>query len=172
MKVDSCCISFDYALSNNRLEHIYRGSGQARSAFVLTHFHNINNNHENQYPSRSTIRHHIARTLSNNRRTLSPAPRGMKPEGSFDSPFTLRDQEDCSQSGRQIHRYVKQFFSELAFTQTIKIKSGFSLGTKDFKPFGIYPSAASLSRRNEAKPITYTNNKLFFKETTQLRSFV
>jgi hypothetical protein len=124
LKVDSCCNRFDYSLSNRCLEHLYRGSGQARSAFVLTHFHNINNNQKYQFPSRSLTRHHSACTLSNNRRTLSPKTQEICLRNRFDPPFTLRNQEDCSPTGQQIHLHKEQFFAELTLKPTIKIKSG------------------------------------------------
>jgi len=45
--------------------------------------------------SRSIARHHSARTLSNNRRTLSPKQREICLWQCFDSPSTLQNQEDC-----------------------------------------------------------------------------
>ena len=48
--------------------------------------------------SRSNHRHHITRTLSNNRRTLSPKQREICLWQCFDSPSTLQNQEDCGHS--------------------------------------------------------------------------
>ncbi len=50
--------------------------------------------------SRSNHRHHITRTLSNNRRTLSPKQWGICLWQCFDSPFTLQNQEDCGHSAQ------------------------------------------------------------------------
>ena len=138
MKVDSCCNCFDYSLSNNCLEHIYCGSGQARSAFMLTHFHNINNNLKNQFTSRSLTRHHSACTLSNNRRTLSPKQRDLCLRNRFDLSSTLQNQEDCSPSSQQIRLHKKQFFAELTLKPTIKIKSGKSPQRASLRHGGLF----------------------------------
>ena len=74
-------------------------------------------------PSRSTNRHHLARTLSNNRRTLSPKQRGKCIQNCFTKSFTLQNQENCAHVGSQIHLYIDQFLRELAI-KTIKIKCG------------------------------------------------
>ncbi len=124
MKVETCCNCVDYLLSSKCLEHIYRGSGQARSAFMLTLFHNINNHQKYQSPSRSLTRHHSACTLSNNRRTLSPISQDLCLRNRFDLSFTLRNQEDCSPSGQHIHLHKEQFVPELTIKPTIMIKSG------------------------------------------------
>jgi hypothetical protein len=75
-------------------------------------------------PSRSIIRHHNARTLSNNRRTLSPKPWGKCFRKSFTLAFSFQNQEVCDSLGRQIHLHKKQFFPELSTKPTIKIKCG------------------------------------------------
>ena len=73
-------------------------------------------------PSRSINWHHSARTLSNNRRTLSPKQRGKCVLNCFTKPFTLQNQEDCAHVGSQIHLYIDQFLPELAIKPTINIK--------------------------------------------------
>ena len=73
-------------------------------------------------PSRSINRHHSARTLSNNRRTLSPKPQGICVRNFFISALTLQNQEDYGHVGQQIHLCIDQFLPELAIKQTINIK--------------------------------------------------
>ena len=138
MKADFCCNRFDYSLSSKCLEHLYRGSGQASSAFVLTHFHTINNNQKYQSPSRSIARHHSACTLSNNRRTLSPKQQELCPRNRFDLSFTLQNQEDCSLPGQQIHPYIDQFSPELTLKSTIKIKPGRSPQRASLRHGGLF----------------------------------
>ena len=138
LKVDSCCNCFDYSLSNKYLEHIYRSSGQMRSAFMLTDFHTITNNQKYQFPSRSIARHHSACTLSNNRRTLSPKTRDLCLRNRFTLSQTLQNQEDCSPLGQQIHLHKKQFFAELTLKPTIKIKSGRSPQRASLRHGGLF----------------------------------
>ena len=73
-------------------------------------------------PSRSINRHHIARTLSNNRRTLSLSPWKICVRKCFIKFFNLQNQEDCAHVGSQINLYIDQFLPELAIKQTINIK--------------------------------------------------
>lgn len=124
LRVYSYYNRLDCFWSKSRLERIYCGSEGANSAFILPQFYRSNKEYDIQFPSRSTTRHHHTRTLSNNLRTLSPAPREACLRNSLDTSFTLQNQTDCGQTGRQIHRYVGQFFLEPAFTQTIKIIRG------------------------------------------------
>ncbi len=138
MKADFCCNRFDYSLSSKCLEHIYCGSKEARSAFVLTHFHTINYNHKNQFTSRSLTRHHSACTLSNNRRTLSPKQQDLCLRNRFDLSFTLQNQEDCSPPGQQIRLHKKQLFAELTLKTTIMIKSGRSPQRASLRHGGLF----------------------------------
>ena len=126
MKAYSCCDCFDYSLSNTCLEHICSGSEEARSAFILPHFHNSNKHQKNEFPPRSTNWYHRTRAFSNNRRTLSLTPRGRCIRNCFTSTFILPYQEDCGPPGKQIRLYMEQFFLELTNKATIKFRCGTS----------------------------------------------
>ena len=74
--------------------------------------------------SRSLARHHLARTLSNNLRTLSLVPRESCLRNRFTLAFNLQNQEDYSLVGRQIHLDRDRFFPEPALDLSIKIIRG------------------------------------------------
>lgn len=161
MKVDSCRHCFDYSLSNKCLEHIYCGSEEERSAFLWTQFHKTAKHHQNRPLSRSIVRRHPARTLSNSSRTLSLAPRKIWLVSSFSPPLVRHDQGDCSPPGLQIPLHVKQLFPGLYIPQTIEIKSGFCFETHDIYLLRILPSYAPfLCGMKKAKPLsdTHTNS--------------
>ncbi len=69
---------------------------------------------------RSTNRHYLICTLSNNLRILLSKLRDICVQRCFALSFTLQNQEDCGHPGRQIHFYVRQFFFELALKQPSK----------------------------------------------------
>ena len=115
MKVESCLSSFDYFLSNNQLEHIYKGPEEARSALISPQSYTFNNYQNSKVSFRDTNLHHQARTLSNNRRTLSLTSQRRCVRDSF----ALQNQEDYSPRGWYIHPYINQFIPELTIETTI-----------------------------------------------------
>lgn len=91
------------ALPDGCLGHIYHQPANAYRPAALISLYNYKQH--KHLPSRSTIQPHHTRTLSNNRRTLSLAPRGKCAWDCFASFFNLRDQADCCPPGRPIHLY-------------------------------------------------------------------
>ena len=75
-------------------------------------------------PSRSTYRHHLIRTLSNNRRTLSLTPRARCLLNCFTLAINFRNQEDYGLVGRQTYLEGGRLCPEPALKPGIKIKCG------------------------------------------------
>ena len=110
------------ALLDGCFGHIYRRPVNTYRAAALIPLIKFKQNISTS--SRSIARHHSARTLSNNRRTLSLISREICLRNRFDLSFTLQNQEDCGPIGRQIQLCIDQFLPELTIAPTIKIKPG------------------------------------------------
>ena len=132
--------------------HIYTRSENAdrKAAPILF----IDSGHNRSTLSRCINRHHVARTLSNNRRTLSLAPRETCFQFCFDTvhPITIRRIAVCPDNksiGMHIHVRLKQ---------NVKIKCD------------SYPKPAIVCLGGLFTPPM--NHQSFKRNTTQLRSIL
>lgn len=124
MKVDLCCRSFDYSLSEPLLERICKSSEGTGSALIPLYFYTFNKYQKSPVSSQNTDQHLHPRSLKHNRRILSPNPRERCLPEDFALPFTVQNQEDCSPCGQQIHLYIDPFFPEQIAQTTFKTKPG------------------------------------------------
>ena len=85
------------ALLDGCFGHVYRRPVNADRSATLIPLIKFKQNISTS--SRSIARHHSARTLSNNRRTLSLISREKCVQDCFAKPSTLQNQEDCGLPG-------------------------------------------------------------------------
>lgn len=110
------------AVTKECFRHIYH---QPENAYRRTTLISPSHQLQKTNPSyRSTYRQHYLRTLSNNRRTLSPQSRDNCLRNCFSSPLWVQNQENSAQPGRAIYLNQDPFFVNLGLAETLKIKCG------------------------------------------------